>query len=724
LQNVRTRKAIFCSALLGAVLALAGCGDDDAASPDAGIADAARPRFELAAGPMALGALPWPDDLYLDSTGHVDLASLPEEGMVTVPEYQQSMRLALRDLDGWGASSPVFFPMLADVDPASLPATVGDAMREDASVFLVDADAASPTAYSRVPVRVHWDPARKNIVVRPADGHPLSPGRRYAAVLRTRVNGPGGVPIAPAPRFAAIRDAMTRPTDALDGRAHDEYAPVVAGLTSHGVTRAEIAALAVFRVQRVSEEMESARVAVHAGAPPVATLVQAVGSGAPLDALLGTPVPDVPGLDVMGGVQHGHIGWLVQGSYAAPIFTSRTPLAHGRFEHDASGALVVKRMETVPFTLALPRGGDLASLRVVVFQHGLSSERSDILSVADTLCAAGWAVIAIDTPFHGLRARGVALDTQNRFTGAMTPDGFGDSRGSTIVIDFAGIDDSVGELEAFHPVYLRDSIRQGAADLLGLVRLVREGDWAAVRAADPSLAALGFSAERLGFIGYSLGGFIGGVFVAAEPDVGAAALMVTGGGIVRAVTESPPFNEGYFPILLPLLGRDPARVDYVGDHPDFWPELAVWQTLLDRGDALAFAPALRTQAKNVLQLMARDDETLNNIVSESFASAVGSVFVDGAPATVDLPTMTAPVRDNFMAGGTPVTRAIYGYEPATHGLLFSRSATSSFAHPVAAPFMHVADTPVANPVDAALEQTLHFFESWKSGSAEVVAPLP
>lgn len=721
--DVRTRSAILSSVLLVAALVIVGCGDDDgvAPGPDAGPASAVFARFDLTDGPMALGVIPWPDDLYLDSTGHVDLTSLPGEDAVVTPEYQQSMRATLRDLDGWGALSPAFFPMQGDVDATSLPVTVGDGMREDASVFLVDADAASPTAYSRVPARVHWDPARRNIVVRPVDGHPLTPGRRYAAVLRTSVRGTDGTPVAPSPRFAAIRDAATRPTDVLDGRAHDEYAPVVAGLTSHGVARAEIAALAVFRVQHVTEEMDEARAVVRAGAAPVANLVRASASGPALDAALGTPVMDVPGLDVEGGVQHRRIGWLINGSFDSPVFISRTPFAHGRFEHDAAGALVVKRTESVPFTLALPRGADLSALRVVIFQHGLSAERSDVLAVADTLCGAGWAVIAIDAPFHGLRARGSALDTRNRFTGAMEPDGFGDVTGSAIVIEFAGIQDSVGELESFHPVYLRDALRQGASDLLMLARLMREGDWSAVRATDAALGSLGFSPDPLGFIGYSLGGFFGGLFVATEPDVGAAAMVVTGGGIVRAVTESPPFNEGYFPVLLPLLGRDPAHVDYERDHPDFWPELAIWQTLLDRGDGLAFAPAMRSQPKNVLQLMARDDETLNNIVSESYAAAIGAVFVDGTPGSVDIAMASAPVRDNFAAGGTNVTRAIYAYAPATHGLMFSRNGSSSYAHPVAAPFMSVAETPVANPVDAALEQTLHFFESWKSGSAEVVA---
>ena len=54
-------------------------------------------------------------------------------------------------------------------------------------------------------------------------------------------------------------------------------------------------------------------------------------------------------------------------------------------------------------SIVLP-AGELSALRTVIFQHGLGSDRSNVFSVAEALCAQGWAVLAIDIPFHGMRA--------------------------------------------------------------------------------------------------------------------------------------------------------------------------------------------------------------------------------------------------------------------------------------------------------------------------------
>src|SRR5690606_88878 len=136
-----------------------------------------------------------------------------------------------------------------------------------------------------------------------------------------------------------------------------------------------------------------------------------------LDALLGTPSDPVPGGDVEGGVAHDHIGWVIDGTFESPELSSPAPGVHGRWMRDASGGLVVKRRERVWFTLALPSRVDLASepVPVVIFQHGLGGERGNVFAVADTLCAAGFAVAAIDLPYHGMRTTGGAVDVRHTY---------------------------------------------------------------------------------------------------------------------------------------------------------------------------------------------------------------------------------------------------------------------------------------------------------------------
>ncbi|MCA9613740.1 MAG: hypothetical protein KC586_13380, partial [Myxococcales bacterium] len=314
-----------------------------------------------------------------------------------------------------------------------------------------------------------------------------------------------------------------------------------------------------------------------------------------------------------------------------------------------------------------------APLRVVMFQHGITSDRSDGLGLAETICGAGYAVVMIDAPYHGMRALGSNPDTRNRFTGEATPDGFGDRRGSAIIVDFAGLQDFGGDLVDFHPVYFRDAMRQGAADLLATVRMLRGNDWSMLGEQDEALSTLALSEERLGFVGYSLGGILGTIFVSSEPEVGAAMLAFTGGSIVHAVAESPAFNSAYLPQLFPLMGLDATQIDYVALHPSFYPEIALWATLFDRGDSMGYARTLRRSDTNVLLTMALHDETLPNVNTESLARVLDAPMLGGEPLYVDLDTTTAPLRGNAVSDGTTRTRGLQLFDPANHGALLWES---------------------------------------------------
>src|SRR5688572_7211973 len=88
---------------LGGAFALAltglGCGGDPDAG-DKGIDDGApavRARFDLGPSPVPWGAIPWPDDLYLDD-GHIAVTSLPIEPA----ELRETLADALATLDGAG----------------------------------------------------------------------------------------------------------------------------------------------------------------------------------------------------------------------------------------------------------------------------------------------------------------------------------------------------------------------------------------------------------------------------------------------------------------------------------------------------------------------------------------------------------------------------------------------------------------------------------------------
>jgi hypothetical protein len=693
-----------------------GCENGPQRMPDGG--PVVRVRFELRPDPLDFGAVPFPDDLYRDGAG-IALGAFPSE-MDADPSTIASLRAALREIDGFGVTTAVFFDIEGVIDPSSLPGSPAATLADDASVFLVDADTASPTAFRRIPARVRWDPSARRISVQPVDGWPLHEGRRYAAVLTTSVRAADGAPLAPAIAFEALRDAASRPVEPLAAEAYDEYVPVLASLESGGLSRTRVAALAVFTVQRISRDLDEARALVRTGSPPPVAIRRVIASGSDLDALLGSPTGDLAGADAPGGVRHRHIGWVIDGTFPARELASPRPGVHGAWERDASGALVTRRTDDVWFTLVLPQGIDLSDVPVVIFQHGLGGQRGDVFAVADALCAAGFAVAAIDIPYHGMRTTGGPDDRRHQYVPTEGPDLYGDRGGQAVYADFLGIADEAGDRVAFHPFYVRDVLRQSVLDLMTLVRVLEDGDFSEARAMGaPSFA---IADSPMGFVGVSLGGILGTIFVATEPRIGAALLNVTGGHLARLVERSPAFASTFLGILLPRLGLYLEDIDWTAQPASAQPAVVLYQTLLDRGDAIGYAVRLADRPIPVLMQLARDDETVPNSATEALAHAIGMPISSGAPSSVDLERATLPIARNVTVADVLVTRALDVWEPATHGMLSWRRGESRFVPPLEPPFrQRPAPIGVENPVDAVQEQMRHFFATWREGHAEIAA---
>jgi pimeloyl-ACP methyl ester carboxylesterase len=252
---------------------------------------------------------------------------------------------------------------------------------------------------------------------------------------------------------------------------------------------------------------------------------------------------------------------------------------------------VASSNQTVPVLLTVPNANSgkskpASGWPVVIFQHGITRNRTDALAVAGGLAAAGFAVIAIDLPLHGLvdktnpfyrnqllngssaaslitGERTFDVDFQNNTTGASGPDGKIDPSGSYFI--------NLTSLRT-----QRDNLRQGVADLLEL------------RSAIPSIGFAGaplFDSARIAFLGQSLGSIEGASFMALAQTpntaVQNAVLNVPGGGITGLILASPSFG----PLIL-------AGLASAGIHPgtaDFNTFTVVAQTLIDSGDPINYA---------------------------------------------------------------------------------------------------------------------------------------
>ena len=97
-----------------------------------------------------------------------------------------------------------------------------------------------------------------------------------------------------------------------------------------------------------------------------------------------------------------------------------------------------------------------------------------------------------------------------------------------------------------------------------------------------------FDGARISFVGQSLGGIIGTVFMGIQPDTRVALLNVPGGGIANLLEASPTFGPRIRAGLAPL-GLTPGTPNYAAFF-------GAAQTVIDSADPINWAlPANRGQ---------------------------------------------------------------------------------------------------------------------------------
>lgn len=643
--------------------------------------------FDLVDGeaPSARSA-PFPSELYRQDDGSLDIpaASLPFTGNADATAIANLSR-GFAERGCFGSTAGIMFP-LADLED-------GEELDEatlDGKIELVALGGGEP-----LPVEAHVRVFEDLLYVRAARGVILEGGRTYGAVIRR------GVATTDGREVVADADLGAALAGDGDARAVRAFAPLVEELGDpDGVVGAT-----VFTVCDADAELDAARAAAWSGPAPALT-VDRIYSGASLDDLLGIAAAELPGGDNPGGVAHGTIAYLIAGSFPAANLQSAVPGELGRWQIDGDTA-EIKGRDDVPVLIALPAGVDsYADLPVVVFQHGLGGSRLHAVSVANSLTARGYAVLSIDIPFHGDRFP-EAGDDNHQYGGAPGPDGFADSSGAAPGLLLFDVDPR-GDVDPLDPLVIADSFRQSALDLSSLARLIVEGDLGAVGAAEPSLAGLSLSPDRVVYSSESFGSIVGMLAVSFEPTYGAAFFSVGGGGILSDFLENSPT---YGPLFMPILGGaydvNANEVDPAFDPAHTHYAYQILSMLIDRGDPITYAHRMRERGVHVVLALAGSDEAVPNQSSEAIAAAMGLEWASiengtEGPAHVDpslMPPVATPVSGNLAVDGGAATGVVFALTPAGHAMLTSRNDRSRFE--VGFPPFVNRDEPlhIDNPID-------------------------
>ena len=277
---------------------------------------------------------------------------------------------------------------------------------------------------------------------------------------------------------------------------------------------------------------------------------------------------------------------------------------------------------TIPVLAAIPKSCPMpqSGWPVVLFQHGITQNRTNLLAVAQSFAKACYASVAIDLPLHGItdpssplyqgeyeRTFNLDLLTQDEECRvvAFEPDGKIDCSG-TYYINLA------------NAAVSRDNMRQTTADLAGLLHAL------------PNAVGVKFDSSKVAFAGHSLGAMAPFGFL-ANKKLQSAVLANPGAGIVPMLLASPTFG----PTILEALSE-------AGIQPDskaMERYILLSQTLVDDADPINYAkPVARMQRSLIFEV--RGDEVIpNSIPGYPLSGTDPLIRVMGAKA---LPIQNAP----------------------------------------------------------------------------------
>ena len=279
------------------------------------------------------------------------------------------------------------------------------------------------------------------------------------------------------------------------------------------------------------------------------------------------------------------------GSWTAPPFpldTSSTFVTRFNPLPVATQSLPIPVLATVPNAKSLFVQACTAHLTcpntwpVLIFQHGITRSREDMLAVADSFADAGFAVVAIDLPLHG-----VTNTKDPLYASAANPlyQGLGLPSGQSSIertFDLAVMNPPAIDPSGSHFINLtslltsRDNLREGAVDLITLERSLAG---ATVTNAGGRLI---FAAGQTHYLGHSLGAIVGGVFLGVVPatEVSTGTLANPGGEVSQLLIDSPSFapeiNAG-----LAAQGLTPGTTLYAQFFRDS-------QSVVDAGDPINY----------------------------------------------------------------------------------------------------------------------------------------
>ncbi len=698
------------------VLGLTGCGGDGPAEPSVPDRLAAQPIF--APGD---GEIPLPNDLLFSGTMDFTLNIPPSDAENPFDPTDPFAQLSR--LDGWSTTAPFVIEFTNAIKASSVAGNVRvfkvSTYREEI-VLGPELSTIAPTGpiigvEEEVTQLMHIAAVTDN-VIRVTPLAPLEPQASYAVVVTNGIVNVNDTPITPDAQYAFAKG----PEELTGDLAAVEPVRQIVNQTENvisawaGVDKESIALSYYFTTQSVYDVMGvvkqvadgtiAATIAQHPAQEQAVIALQNSGLNT------GMVVPGSPGL---GQIYVGQLNvpyYLTAGDpdvtglthdpatimnswQAASVFP---PAELGGVESNLTyfnklpGATGT---ESVPVLMTLPTVNPFtgqpyvkpdAGWPVVIFQHGITRNRTDMFAVADLFASQGYAVVAIDQPMHGLTD-----ETNPLFTGYATDDLNGPVRERTFGVDFLTTDEQ-GNVLALEPDFVadpsglhymniqslstfRDNFRQSAADLLFFAKAVTVADFDGVDGAD-------FDPARIHFLGDSLGAIAGANFLGYDNVIQSAALAYPGGGLPGFLKASDYVSGALVPALRNAAaaqsGLNPESAEFEAYFASFFESfLFAATTIGDPGDPVNHAAMLALSGKPLVVYQVPGDTVVPNN-----GAAVGYPLTGTEPLAANLGLAGVTQADldaQAIVGGESGVRAFVKFNTGTHGNLVNPAADAT-----------------------------------------------
>lgn len=529
---------------------------------------------------------------------------------------------------------------------------------------------------------------------------PLLPGTRYLYVVTNRVKDATGLPISASPYFEALKsttplagsfaaleavraNVLNGGNILLSGYAKVMNDLITATATTTVANRSDIAVMGRFITTAAGF------IVPNPAAPttriPVETALRSFAAGSTLGGLAGktwantvsvtatfdrggvNPSPDAYWTAVMGTATAAPatVGTVILGTINSadlsmdPVVVAANPTAAGGNLTGITGAYnpaagVVQPFRTsgaltsyyhvpraIPFVYIAPAAG--SNWPLVIYQHGITSQKETAIALAQTLTTVGRAIVAIDLPLHGalaIPAHQIAGGDSATVKG-QKQQAWGQ--------DFMAIG---------APLATRSNIQQAAFNLNRLELTVAVGGFAAL-SAPPSNTGMRF-------VGHSLGSIVGTYYLAGNTTLATTGapytqttlnndmkgyLSVPGGRLAYLIQNSPSFG--------PAVDAGLAAVGIVKNTPTYHQFFQVTQSVVDPADPATMTTPLAAGLPSRLSNRVAIQESVGDVVignpyTRYLGNALGGREVLGAAGAAVAPGFKQLA---YSAGGTPAHAA-------------------------------------------------------------------